>query len=109
MSVTWTAEQVLALSPDAGSAKRGRSLAHTAKWPLLGKSTRAIWGECQGSGKKPYRTVIDLDVDLGGPAFRCSCPSRKFPCKPAIALFLLYTEQTNFIEGEIRQTGARNG
>ena len=99
MSVTWTAEQVLALSPDAGSAKRGRSLAHTAKWPLLGKSTRAIWGECQGSGKKPYRTVIDLDVDLGGPAFRCSCPSRKFPCKHAIALFLLYTEQTSFIEG----------
>jgi len=103
VSVLWTAEQVLALSPDAGSAKRGRSLAHVTKWPLLGKSSRAVWGECQGSGKKPYRTVIDLDVDLGGPAFRCSCPSRKFPCKHAIALFLLLaeqtTEQTPFIEG----------
>ena len=95
MGIAWTSEQVLALSPDAGSAKRGQSLAHVSKWPLLGKSERAVWGECQGSGKKPYRTIIDLDVDLGGPAFRCSCPSRKFPCKHAIALFLLLAEQTS--------------
>ena len=106
MGVAWTSEQVLALSPDAGSAKRGRSLAHVAKWPLLGKSPRAVWGECQGSGKKPYRTVIDLDIDLGGPAFRCSCPSRKFPCKHAIALFLLLTEQASFIEEQPPDWGA---
>jgi len=29
-------------------------------------------------------------VDLAGPAFRCSCPSRKFPCKHAIGLLLLW-------------------
>ncbi|MEO1791056.1 MAG: SWIM zinc finger family protein [Cyanobacteria bacterium J06629_19] len=112
MGVAWTSEQVLALSPDAGFAKRGRLLASPSKWAMLGQSRsptpgaspRAAWGECKGSGKKPYRTIIDLDVDLGGPAFRCSCPSRKFPCKHAIALFLLYAEQAssqaNFTQSE---------
>ena len=31
-----------------------------------------------------------MSVDLAGPAFRCSCPSRKFPCKHALALLLLW-------------------
>ena len=89
MGGAWTSEQVLALSPDASSTKRGKSLANLAKWPLLGHSEQAVWGECKGSGKNPYRTQIDLSE----PAFRCSCPSRKFPCKHAIGLFLLLVEQ----------------
>ena len=97
MTTLWTSEQVLALSPDASSTKNGRALATQAKWPLLGRSNNAAWGECQGSGKKPYRTQIDLDE----PAFRCSCPSRKFPCKHALGLFLLVTEQADiFNQGE---------
>jgi uncharacterized Zn finger protein len=27
-----------------------------------------------------------VSVDLSGPAFRCTCPSRKFPCKHGLAL-----------------------
>ena len=92
MTVAWTSEQVLALSPDAGSTKRGQALATAAKWPMLGRSEQAIWGECKGSGKNPYRTIIDL----GEPTFRCSCPSRKFPCKHALGLFLLLTEGASF-------------
>lgn len=91
MAIQWTSEQVLALSPDVSSTKNGRALADVTKWPLLGLSKQAIWGECQGSGKKPYRTQIDL----GKPAFRCSCPSRKFPCKHALGLFLLLAEQAD--------------
>ena len=92
MTVTWTTEQVLALAPDSGSVKRGKSLAIASKWPLLGRSDSAVWGECKGSGKKPYRTQIDLS-DASTPAFRCSCPSRKFPCKHSLGLFLLLVEQ----------------
>ncbi|MEM9215120.1 MAG: SWIM zinc finger family protein [Cyanobacteria bacterium P01_F01_bin.150] len=92
MIVTWTTEQVLALAPDSGSIKRGKSLAIASKWPLLGRSDIAVWGECKGSGKKPYRTQIDLS-DAATPAFRCSCPSRKFPCKHSLGLFLLFVEQ----------------
>ncbi|MBA9004739.1 SWIM zinc finger family protein [Thermomonospora cellulosilytica] len=31
-------------------------------------------------------------MDLSEPAFRCSCPSRKFPCKHALALLLLWSD-----------------
>src|SRR5215470_636546 len=83
--MNYSAEQIIALAPDAASAKAGRSLATTSKWQNVGQDERALWGECQGSGAKPYQTVIDLNE----PAFRCSCPSRKFPCKHGLGLFLL--------------------
>src|SRR5262245_38024511 len=85
----WTAEQILALAPDASSAKAGQSLASPGHWLTLGHDPRCAWGECRGSGQKPYQTQIDL----GEPAFRCSCPSRKFPCKHGLGLFLLLERQ----------------
>lgn len=90
----WTPEQVLALAPDAASAKNGRGLAILSKWRSLGSSQVLVWGECQGSGKLPYRTQIDVSE----PAFRCSCPSRKFPCKHGLALFLLLAQQPQQFE-----------
>ena len=87
--MNYSPEQIIALAPDAASAKAGRSLATTSKWQNVGQDDRALWGECQGSGAKPYQTVIDLNE----PAFKCSCPSRKFPCKHALGLFLLIAAQ----------------
>jgi hypothetical protein len=84
-----TSEQVLALAPDPASAKAGQGLARLSVWLTRGRSAAAVWGECQGSGKTPYRT----QVDLSGPAFRCSCPSRKFPCKHCLGLLLLLATQ----------------
>lgn len=82
-------DAVLALAPDEASIKAARGLMAPAKWPLLGVDEHAIWGECQGSGSKPYQ----VQVDLNGPAFKCSCPSRKFPCKHGLALLLLVGQQ----------------
>lgn len=89
MPAHWTTEQVLALAPDPASAKNGQSLAVRPKWVMLGRQQSFLWGECQGSGKTPYQT----QVDLSEPAFKCSCPSRKFPCKHGLGLFLLLAEQ----------------
>src|SRR5689334_14096150 len=80
-----TSEQILALAPDASAAKAGKDLANGRKWQNLGVSEAAAWGECQGSAKEPYRTAADLH-DL---AYRCTCPSRKLPCKHALGLLLL--------------------
>ncbi len=85
-----TTEQITALAPDAASMKAGRGLVNPAKWPTLGQSEGALWGECQGSGSKPYQ----VSVDLGGPAFKCTCPSRKFPCKHGLGLLLLTVERS---------------
>jgi hypothetical protein len=78
-------EQVLALAPDAAAAKAARGQAVLAKWKSLGQDERAVWGECQGSGASPYRCQVALD----DAATRCSCPSRKLPCKHALGLLLL--------------------
>ncbi|MEU3353355.1 SWIM zinc finger family protein [Streptomyces sp. NPDC037389] len=84
----WTAERVLELAPDAASRKAGAKLATPGPWSGAGAHTGAVWGECEGSGGRPYRTV----VDLAGPGFHCSCPSRKFPCKHALGLLLSWSE-----------------
>src|SRR5687767_9956805 len=86
----YTTEQIIALAPDASSAKAGRTLATATKWQDVGYDNRAVWGECQGSGAKPYQTAIDVNE----PAFKCSCPSRKFPCKHSLGLFLLFASSS---------------
>ncbi|MFI6108203.1 SWIM zinc finger family protein [Streptomyces sp. NPDC051310] len=86
--VRWTAEQVLALAPDDASRKAGSRLGAAGPWSEAGSSgAGAVWGLCKGSGSRPYRTVVDTT----GPAFHCSCPSRKFPCKHALGLLLLWS------------------
>src|SRR5690242_16467611 len=83
--VDWSAETVEGLAPDAASVTAARKLARPGPWSSTGYDERALWGLCKGSGAKPYQT----QVDVSGPAFKCSCPSRKFPCKHALALMLL--------------------
>ncbi|MFJ9148088.1 SWIM zinc finger family protein [Streptomyces sp. NPDC102270] len=88
--VRWTADQVLALAPDAASRKAGSKLGAAGPWSEAGSSDEGtVWGLCKGSGSKPYQTVIDV-ADAAGPAYKCSCPSRKFPCKHALGLLLLW-------------------
>ncbi|HTE27992.1 SWIM zinc finger family protein [Flavitalea sp.] len=86
-----TEEQILTLAPDESSKKSGKDLANISKWITRGASDQALWGECQGSGSKPYQT----QVDTGNIAFKCSCPSRKFPCKHGLGLLLLYSRNKN--------------
>ena len=91
-----TEEQILTLAPDDSSKKSGKDLANPSKWLSKCVNELALWGECQGSGTKPYQTQIDL----GNIAFKCSCPSRKFPCKHGIGLFLLYARNKNSFSTE---------
>lgn len=84
-------EQILTLAPDESSKKAGRDLANTGKWIAKGANDQVLWGECQGSGSKPYQTQVDT-VNI---AFKCSCPSRKFPCKHGLGLLLLYARGKN--------------
>lgn len=84
----WSPDQVRALAPDASSLQAATKLARAGGWSEAGSGgdPASVWGFCQGSGKSPYQTCVDL-VE---PAYRCSCPSRKFPCKHALALMLLW-------------------
>jgi hypothetical protein len=84
----WTTQQVVALAPDAGSVSRARRLTDLRTWSDLGCTDSLLWGKCQGSGKAPYQVTVDLTE----PAFRCTCPSRKLPCKHGVALLLIWVE-----------------
>src|SRR5947199_383129 len=95
----WPEERVLALAPDAAAASAGRKQASPGVWSATGALPGAVWGLCQGSGKSPYRTIVDLT----GPAYSCTCPSRKFPCKHALGLLLLWSS------GEVRPAAAPAG
>lgn len=88
MAEVWTRQRVVDLAPDARSVSAGEQQARSPKWDVLARSERALWGEVRGSGKRPYMVAIDL----AEPAFKCSCPSRKFPCKHGIGLFLIFAE-----------------
>lgn len=92
----WTIEQVAAVAPSGRSVASAEPLAAVGRWSSLGADERALWGRCQGSGAEPYDTAVD-HVEVG---WRCSCPSRKHPCKHAIALLLLW------VRGEV-PAGAR--
>jgi hypothetical protein len=93
MAETLTRDQVLALAPDPSSIAASRSLSARRAWLSTGRNDRALWGECKGSAKEPYRT----QVDLASLASRCSCPSRKFPCKHGLGLMLLLAAEPEAI------------
>lgn len=86
MATEWTLERVTQLAPDAASLKAGQGLAHAKKWVSSGRDEQTVWGECQGSGAKPYQVRFDLCEA----ASKCSCPSRKFPCKHVLGLMLIF-------------------
>ncbi|MFE3002114.1 DUF5691 domain-containing protein [Nocardia sp. NPDC059246] len=85
MTTAWTADHVGSLAPDAASLTAARKL--RGKWSGTGIHDTALWGRCRGSGSRPYQTI----VDLSGPAYKCTCPSRKFPCKHALSLLLSWS------------------
>ena len=82
----WTVEQVVAVAPAPQSVAAAEPLAVPARWASSGADERALWGRCRGSGAEPYETTVD-HVEV---AWRCTCPSRKTPCKHALALLLLW-------------------
>ncbi len=82
-------EKVESLAPDQASLDAARKLLKPAQWPALAcEGSGLVWGECQGSGATPYRVVVS-EADAG---YKCSCPSRKFPCKHSLALMWMRTE-----------------
>lgn len=85
------------LAPNANAFKAGKKLSPSSKWVEFYKSERGIWGAIKGSGKKPYQVSVDMQ-DL---AYKCSCPSRQFPCKHSLAILLLHCNETSsFKQGE---------
>ncbi len=92
--MNFTETYIEGIAPSPGAFKSGKGLSSAGKWLNFQKSERAIWGEIKGSGSKAYRTQIDM-MEI---AYKCSCPSRQFPCKHSIGLMLLHgSNAANFL------------
>lgn len=83
-----TRSMIEAMAPDQSALTAASALLKPAKWPVRARSGDLIWGECQGSGANPYRVV----ADTGEHGSKCTCPSRKFPCKHALALMWMFAD-----------------
>lgn len=92
-------QTIEAAAPDQASLAAAVKLLKPALWSGLGGSAdgKLVWGDCQGSGANPYRLVVDL-VDIGS---KCTCPSRKFPCKHALALMLMQSRGQTFPAADV--------
>lgn len=77
-------DRIERLAPDQASLSAALKLMKPANWPLLSRDGEGslLWGECLGSGSTPYR-IVASPADVG---YKCTCPSRKFPCKHVLAL-----------------------
>jgi len=83
-------EKIEAIASDQASLVAARKLVKPSSWSGLSSDNAGlIWGECQGSGSSPYR-VVASEIDAG---YKCTCPSRKFPCKHSLALMWMRAER----------------
>lgn len=81
-NTAWSTDEVRQFAGKAFAA--GQKLAGAAGWSNTGATQTMLWGDFQGSGRTPYR----VQVNLVGPTYKCSCPSRQFPCKHVVGLVL---------------------
>ncbi|MEY8320120.1 SWIM zinc finger family protein [Lachnospiraceae bacterium 46-61] len=97
-----TTELIERIAPNASAITNAKKISQKNGFVVLSKSEdeTLLYGECKGSGKKPYITSADF-IDPSAPVFRCNCPSRQFPCKHALALLFDYMAQKTFTSCEI--------
>lgn len=90
------------IAPNAGAVKNGKDLYNKRKLTNLKTSEDGtlLFGECAGSGKNPYHCSADY-IDPSVPVFRCSCPSRQFPCKHVIGLLFAHVNNEKFTPSDI--------
>ncbi|MDC0743914.1 SWIM zinc finger family protein [Polyangium mundeleinium] len=95
--MTWfsslTVAGIQALAPDARALADAKKLAKASAWRRLGREGDAVWGVALGSKGDAYAVFARSAEDA-----RCSCPSRKRPCKHALGLLLLAASGHTFME-----------
>jgi hypothetical protein len=86
-----------AAAPNSEAIKNGRGLVLKNKFTAfhISDDETILFGECQGSGREPYRCSCDF-ARPDKPTHRCSCPSRQFPCKHCLGLMYAYVQKKTF-------------
>ncbi len=90
------------VAPNPEAARSGRGLVLQDKFQQLSRSAddSLLFGYCAGSGKQPYLCSADF-LAADSPIFRCTCPSRQFPCKHSLGLLFAVVQGKEFSPAEI--------
>lgn len=86
LPVSWSYERLLQLAPDASTLDQARRLFFAKRWQTLAGNGDHLWGEYETAYGQKCSAVVRLEP----PLFRCSCKSRRRPCKHTLALVLLF-------------------
>ncbi|UKS24447.1 SWIM zinc finger family protein [Paenibacillus sp. HWE-109] len=99
-----TESYVDSLALNSSAIKNGKDLVKKNSFPLLCQSEdkSLIFGACKGSGKEPYQCSVDISKEAN-PVFRCTCPSRQFPCKHNLGLMYAFTSGKTFVTAPVPQ------
>ena len=99
---SFSEQQIGALAPNANALSNGRKISGGGGFVsrMRSEDDTFYMGECKGSGKSNYVVSADF-IEEDKPVFRCSCPSRQFPCKHSLALMFEMAAQKDFPVGEI--------
>ncbi len=91
-----TEQYITTLAPNANAVNNGRKISQKGGFVKRFRSGDDTFymGECSGSGKSNYITSADFVEE--NPVFRCSCPSRQFPCKHSLALLFEISQEKKF-------------
>ncbi|MFX3632769.1 MAG: SWIM zinc finger family protein [Candidatus Pristimantibacillus sp.] len=100
--ITITDTFVDSIALNAAAAKNGRDLVKKKKFIRLNhaEDETLLFGECMGSGKEPYYCSADF-IAQDNPVYRCTCPSRQFPCKHVLGLLYAHTDGSAFEKATI--------
>lgn len=108
-----TERQILSLATNAAAVANAKKISQKGGFVRRYAAADGSFygGDCKGSGKQPYQTSVDFS-DPAQPVFRCSCPSRQFPCKHGLALLYEMMADKPFqpldeVPAEIREKRAR--
>jgi hypothetical protein len=89
-------------APNASAIQNARAVVLKRKLVGLFRSADGtlLFGDCKGSGKDNYRPSADF-ADPAKPVYRCTCPSRQFPCKHSLALLYAHAQGAKFVEKDV--------
>ncbi|TWT92347.1 hypothetical protein Pla52n_62210 [Stieleria varia] len=89
-------------APNANATSNGRGLVVKGKFVVLHQSDdeTLLFGECSGSGKSNYVCSCDF-IRPNQPTYRCTCPSRQFPCKHCLGLMYAFVGGKKFTVADV--------
>lgn len=85
---------ISAAAPNAEALRNGAALVLKGRFAKLHVDADGsiLFAECHGSGEDPYLCSCDF-AQPEQPTYRCTCPSRQFPCKHNVGLMYAYVQK----------------